>query len=133
MLLKETLLPLIRLHLKVLQFCGRFPYSFDNSKNKLVFQNKNGLKGEYLKHAVLAVLSVIMAFQIFHYRNSFPSTVIYEGILYTCGLLTFILTVNVYFEKSDYVVELFNLLLRFEQNLFTGKLTKIWNSYLNGI
>ncbi len=123
MLLTKNLLPLIRLHLKVLNLFGKFPYSYDGNKSKLVFQTKKGLKGECLKHVVLAIIAIIMAYQLFHYRYSFPSAVKYEGILYTCGLLTFVITAHIYFEKSDYVVELFNLFLRFEQNYFTGKLT----------
>lgn len=122
MLLTNHLLQFFLLHLNVLQLFGKFPYVNDGKKRKLIFCNKNGLKGEHFKHTFLAIISIIITYKLFHYRNSFPNAVIYEEILYTCGLLTFIITVEVYFWKCDNVVELLNLFLRFEQNFLSGKL-----------
>ncbi len=121
MLFTQNLIRLVRIHLKYLHFLGRYPISLDSFSSKLSFSNQFDLKREYLKHAFLLVISVIMTYQIFVYQDDFAVVIFYEGILYVCAFLFVITMVQVCFVRSDKLVELFNLIVAFERNLIQGK------------
>lgn len=122
MLITENLLLLVCLHLKYLQMLGNYPFNINSFQNKLHFTSNGSLKRETIKHVMLLLIFLVMVYQLLAYQDQFLKVIIFEGILYTAMFPFVVILVQVYFQRHRNVTELFNLIVKFEQNLFQGKI-----------
>ncbi len=88
--------------------------------NQLTFITKD-FKSLLFKYNLQIFFSTVVFFQLLRFRSQFQAGMVYEGILYTFVPITFVILIRVYFERHACVVELFNILVKFEQNLLRGK------------
>ncbi len=120
MFFTHNLIYLIRFSLNFLTIFEPFPYKLSKKSNMLSFSN-SGLKSEIFKYNVQVMLSMCIIFQLFRFQSLFQFGLIYEGILYGFLPLTFVILIRIYFKRNENVVELFNMLVIFEQKLINGK------------
>ncbi len=122
MLITHNLLRFIRLNVKTLHFIGTFPFSMNYDTNKLSFSEENGLFRQNLKHFGFLVFFCISFCQLIYYKSKFPGGVFFESIVFTFTVPAQVTLVDVYYRKSERVVELFNLILNFERKMIGGKI-----------
>ncbi len=127
MLFTQNLLLLIRFSLRMLSLFRPFPYKLISKSYLLTFDGK-GYKSEIFQHNLQIIFSAVIAFQLYRFRSVFQSGMIYEGILYTFLPLAYVILIRIYFKRNKNVVEIFNILVTFEQKLIRGKINKIKNT-----
>lgn len=124
MLLQERLLANIISHLKVLKTCGTFPFSFDMKKQALSFSSKTSILTTQLTTALLLAIAILLFGQIWLLRNKVPIVLSFEGMIYASSYTTFVIGSYIYLKRKDMVVELFNLILKFERTQLNSSLGK---------
>lgn len=120
MLLSHKLIRFIRLNVKTLHLIGSYPISINFENNQLSFSKQDGLMKQNLKHFGFIVFVIISFVQIIYYKPKFSEGVIFESIFFTFAVPPLVLAHDVYMRRGKLVVELFNLILTFEQKLITG-------------
>ncbi len=120
MLLTHNFISAVRFHLYFLTLFQPFPFKFIPNSKFLTFTNIS-LKRELFQHGLQILTSIIIGFQLYRFRSLFPMAIIFEGILYLFLSPVFAVLARVYFKGNKCVVELFNVLVTFEQKLINGK------------
>ncbi len=105
------------LHLNSLKIFGVCPYRLDKHTWVLSCPKKttNTLK-HYLASGLAFCLAIIICIQLWQNQNHVPMVVTYEGMVPASSGIVYVIIGYTYFEQSDAVIELFNLILRFERN-----------------
>lgn len=121
MLFTKGLIKLFVVNLRLFNFLGSYLYNIDPISFKLNFDNSKNLKIELLcKCAIVIPMYALMSLQLIKFRGLFPNVQLFEGVLYIVHLYTYIGTLYVYYSRNHQVLELFNLLVQFEQQLSEG-------------
>ncbi len=70
----------------------------------------------------LLITLIVMKCQVVFYRTSFPSATVYEILLYMAAIQGMLAMSYVHYSKGGQIVELFNMLIKFEQILINGNI-----------
>lgn len=125
MLLTEGLLGNIISHLNVLKACGPFPFAFDKKKQVLSFSSKISILATQLTTALLLAIAILLWSQLWMFRNKVPIVVTFEGMIYASSNIIFVVGSFIYLKRKDKVIELFNLIVKFERNQLNSSLGKL--------
>lgn len=115
MLLDENLVNLIGVHLKFLNFIGPYPFCFDKINSAL--QSASTKTALVMKLTIFTLLSIsfLSWIQLWLSWSDVPKVVTYEGMIYAGGSAVFGIGCYVYLVRNQEVIELFNLVVRFER------------------
>lgn len=116
MLLTEGLLDNIVAHLKVLKICGPFPFRFDKKNGLLRCSSSANILKAQITIALLSIICFLLWAQIWLYQDNFEIVVIYEGMLYSASDIVLVTGSLMFLIRRNRVIELFNLILKFEKN-----------------
>ncbi len=123
MLFAKGLSRLILINLRIFNTFGSYLFKIDPVSYELSFQSSTIFKFKmFLKCTISTILSAIMAIQLIQHRTKFHNVDIFEGIFNSVAIQAFLASFYVYFKRRGQVVELFNSLVNFEQNLMNGKM-----------
>ncbi len=122
MLFTKGLIKLFVLNLRLFNYIGSYLYQIDPISYKLKFNKSKGLKVELVCKCTVAVLMyAAVTAQLIAFGDIVPSIQLYEGIFFISLTSVYLGTMYVYYSRSDQVLELFNSLVKLEQQLIKRK------------
>lgn len=117
MLINENLTSCIQLHLKVLNFYGKFPYSFEKKTCRLHCSDTRTTRNLKFRAFLLFIICAIVWFQIYFSWGKFSIVVTYEAVIDASSQLVFVTFILVYLQRRHLVTELFNMLAQLDRKL----------------
>jgi len=119
MLVRENLLRYIRFHLREQQFLGNYPVKFSQTKN-FHLATKFRLRWEYFKAALFAVYVFVLCVQ-FLLEQNVPLVKSLKSAMFVGAFFVYCLVKWIVLLRRKSLVELYNLLLKFEDQNCKGK------------
>lgn len=121
MLLTKGLIKIVAVNLCLFNKLSSYLYRMDTSTYKLIANESKRFKFEMICQCIVAALmSVIMMLQLVYFRTKFHKVEDFEGIFNIGGIIAFLFSFYVFFTKRAQIVELFNMVVRFERKLLNG-------------
>jgi len=121
MLFTKGFIKLFVLNLRIFNCFGSYLYNIDPVTYQLKFNNTKSLKFELVsKWIVAALMYTLVSVQLVAFGKFVPSIQLFEGVFFVGLTSGYLGTMYVYYSRSIQVLELFNSLVKFEQQLIQG-------------
>lgn len=118
---KGLLIPVI-INFYIFNTFTTYMYNINHVSCSLKFDNSKRLKTQLKRKCVITgFFFTLLWIQLLIYRRKFHKAELFEGILYGVQVYGHLITLYVYYFRSDQVVQLFNLILKLEIQLMKGK------------
>jgi len=123
MLIHENLIPYVKNHIKLQSFTGNCPFRLAKASNgdlKLDAANSKRLKYESIKTKLYYIFEACLFLQLFHGLGKERRIVSVQSFVFLTAGSVYAFTKWTFLQRRDQVIELFNLMVKFEKTDLKG-------------